>query len=303
MNERAVPARDDVLDRIDALSARVDELRSRVGALETRVSTLEGGHPVTTTSIGMAVGWRGRHTSWPRLIEEAQDMTERRMRVRRVYDPGVPPSFSESHLRHDHGCRTQVWSFKPGPTTTVDALVRLFRSVPDRSNVWVIPYHEPRDNMSARAYQILYRRVHLAYTKVGGFAGIGPCLVNWGVRNRNELAYAIPELSDFLAVDTYVDLEGTPELSAVEHVRVALDHANAHGLAFGVGEFGVDHGRWYVSPERKAAWLRSFAELGDHAEHGLAWLCYFHADVGGNFALDNHPDYVAAYRHVWDAYA
>ncbi|MFI6576350.1 hypothetical protein ACIBFB_11145 [Nocardiopsis sp. NPDC050513] len=261
------------------------------------------GPPAAGTPIGLTVGWRYPATSWPYLIHRAEEMTERPLRVRRVFDPNVPRSFDESHLRHDNGVRTQVWSFKPGPWTTVGALVRLFASVPDRSNVWVIPFHEPQDDMSAGEYRALYRTAHRAYTEVGGFAGIGPCLVNWGIRTRNELGYAIPDLADFLAVDTYVDLEGTPEESAVEHVRAALDYANAEGLAFGVGEFGVDHARREVSPERKAAWMRSFTEVGAHAEHGLAWLCYFHADTGGSFRLDNHPDYADAYRHVWDAYA
>ncbi|MEV2278804.1 hypothetical protein AB0I72_24780 [Nocardiopsis sp. NPDC049922] len=296
MSELVTVLGEAALDRINALADRVREL-------EDRVSALEDPAPTPVTSTGMAVGWRGRGTSWPRLIEEAQAMAERPMRVRRVYDPDVPASFEASHLRHDNGRRVQVWSFKPGVGTSSDELVRLFASIPDRSDVWVVPFHEPRDDMPPEEYHALYRTAHRAFVEVGGFAGIGPCLVNWGVRERNELEYAIPELSDFLAVDTYVDLEGTPEEPAVDHLRSALDYANAHGLAFGVGEFGVDHDRREVSPERKAAWIRSFAEVGDHAEHGLAWLCYFHADVGGNFRLDNHPDYVSAYRHVWDAYA
>ncbi|OLT29189.1 hypothetical protein BJF83_00900 [Nocardiopsis sp. CNR-923] len=296
MSELVTVLGEAALDRINALADRVRELEHRVSALEDPV-------PAPGTSTGMAVGWRGQDTSWPRLIEEAQAVAERPMSVRRVFDRDVPATFSESHLRHDHGRRVQVWSFKPEVTTSFDELVRLFASVPDRSNVWVIPFHEPRDNMSAQDYHVLYRTAHQAYSAVGGFAGIGPCLTNWGVRNHGELEYAIAGLADFLAVDTYVDLEGTPEMSAVEHLREALDFANGAGLPFAVAEFGVDHDREEVPVERKTAWLRSFAEVGEHAEHGLAWLCYFHSDVGGNFLLDNHPDYVAAYRHVWDAYA
>ncbi|MCY9783146.1 hypothetical protein KIK06_04480 [Nocardiopsis sp. EMB25] len=286
----------------EAALDRIKALETRVRALEGRVSTLEAASPATT-AVGMAVGWRDGTASWPEAIARAEAAAERPLQARRVYDPGVPASFSESYLRHDHGVRVQVWSFKPLPTTPTDTLVDLFASVPDRSNVWVVPHHEPRDNMPPEEYHALYRTTHRACSEVGGFAGIGPCLTNWGVRNRNELEYVIPELSDFLAVDSYVDMEGTPELSAVEHVRAALDYANANGLAFGIGEFGVDQDRGNVSPERKAAWMRSFAELGPLTEHGLAWLCYFHSDVGGNFWLDNDQGALDAYRHLWDVYA
>lgn len=258
----------------------------------------------------MTVGWRDGQT-WPRLIADSRRHIGD-YQVRRVFDPGFPPSFTASHLRHDHGQRAQAWSFKPPSNMTVAQVRALLRSIPDPSRVYVIPWHEPVDNMSAAEYRRRYDIVYEAYTQVPGFAGIGTCITNWtlvhGHRDNGPgLAYVQPDKSDFLSVDTYQDLDqnGWPLKPAVEALDKAIRFANEHGLKLAIDEFGVAFDRSRGDAARiadQADWIRSFAELGDVCE--LDRICYWNdEDVNGSFWLDNHATFNEALADVRDHFA
>lgn len=288
-------------NRVNSLEASHQELLDRVVALENgEGGSVDPTNPEETVPlVGLTAGYV-QGATWPAAINASINTIQRPLDVRRCFDPGVPSSFSSSQLRHDNGDRVQVWSFKPSPSTTVASLVNLFQSIPDRSRVYVTPYHEPRDNMSASAYLSLYAKVRQAYDTVGGFAGMGPILTNWGIDHANELDYVPATGVDFLGIDPYVDLEASHGETIAESAATAIGFCNARGIPLGIGEYGVDANASAAWKTYHSDWIRSFVQLPEFVE--VNWILYWN-DVVGNFDCRlNSNGRVNDYRYVYDAF-
>lgn len=261
--------------------------------------------PVSKPLVGMTVGWRSGLTQ-NQATNDAVELTGRPLRVRRCFDPGMPLSIWRSNLQHDNGVRTQVWSFKPPQDVDTGRLIDLFESIPDRSRVYVTPYHEPRDNMSATEYKRRYRIVREAYNIVGGFAGMGPILTNWGIDNSNGLDYVDSSGVDFLGIDPYADLEQNEDQPIVQSAATAIRVANERGIALNIGEFGVAKNRNGTVSQEQLDWMRSFRDLASQAR--VEWICYWHDTIWsstGTATFDcrlAHDGTVAAYQDVYDHY-
>lgn len=299
-----------VQERETAVNNELQDLRSWVSSVEDRVLALENGtspepepEPTPTgTVVGSSVGFKAGYT-YPQLISEFEDLTGG-FDVRRSYDSDTPPSFDRSSLQYDHGDRMQAWSFKPGASTTVSQVQDLFDSIPDPSKVWVIPYHEPVDNMDAQEYRRRYNIVYEAYRRNGRFAGIGPCLTNFSIKHRGALEYVQPDKTTFLSVDYYADLahNTTPFPHPVSEMREAIEYANQHDLGFAVDEFGVDRRNTHRTGAH-VEWINGFKDLGNEVE--LLRLCWWNQDIDVIACRLEHADprILEAWKSLRDFYA
>lgn len=274
-----------------------------VGALEDKLAELESYPEIPPTNppktlVGAATQYMAPRT-WGELIS-AQESRLGELSVRRVFDSQLPSSFGRSQLRHDNGARVQVWSFKLGSRATVDEIRHLFESVPVRETVYVIPFHEPVDNMTATEYRRLFDKVHEAYLSVPGFAGIGTCLTNWSVDRGNGLDYVQPDKCDFLSIDYYPEMEGSLGVEPTAAMSRAISFANENGLEFQLGEFAVDRSNTR-DRDLQLQFIYSLKDLGQMVDR-LGPLTYFDVDMDGYSWRIETNDIMGAYRSLRDHY-
>lgn len=279
------------------------DLVMSVAALEDRVAELETYHePAADNPPPVLVGASTQYVSgytWPELIANQENKLGG-LSVRRTYDSWMPSSFDNSSLRHDNGSRAQVWSFKLGTSETVSQIQSLLESVPDKSQVYVIPFHEPVDNMSSGAYHEIYDKVYQAYNNVPGFAGIGSCLTNYSIEHRSALDYVQPEKSTFLSVDYYPEMEGTLGIEPSVAMSRAIDYANTYGLEFQLGEFAVDRSNT-VDRDPQLRFLSELRYLWQSVDK-LGPLTYFDIDMDGFDWRIETDDILTAYQSLRDHY-
>jgi hypothetical protein len=137
------------------------------------------------------------------------------------------------------------------------------------------------------------------------------CYTNWSAtvlpysNSRSALEHYWPgdEWADFIAIDEYPagEISSTKDaLPMDQRARRLVHFADNHEKPISLTEFGVD-GTWDVLKAER--WFRSvtdWALMREQQGLPLRDICYFHADVGGSFWLDNHPEYVQAYRDLYD---
>lgn len=266
------------------------------------------------TNVGAAINMKPGQT-WPGAIADFERITNRTMGVRRAYDKDPVPSLTQSQARHDYNfsigasLRRTLYSIKPNGSTPLATLEAFAKDVADKGHdLSTIIYHEPVDNMSGSTFVKLYKRCAPPLRATG--MRVGVCYTNWSATVKtaedpqNALLNYWPgdDIVDFIAFDEYpIELASQPDAEPMdERARRLVQFAKVHNKPLSLAEFGVDKA-W---PEAGAeAWLRSvtdWAEEMDEDAEPLEDICYFHAAVGGNFWLDNQPEYVNAYRDMYD---
>lgn len=255
------------------------------------------------TTIGAAVTLKTGQT-WAQAITEFETATGRTMPVRRCYDGAPVTDISLSSAKYDLGVRDSILSIKPTSTTPLATLTSLGESIVAADHaVDVIIYHEPVDNMSGPDFIALYQRSADPLRSVG--VRVGVCFTNWSCNlpysnTQSALEYYWPGdgVVDFLAIDEYPIGEITSTKDALpmdQRARRVCQFADAHGVQLGLAEYGVD-GTWDQAKSER--WLRSVTDWASvRASQGkpLRWMSYFSSDVGGNYWLTNHSEYVDAY--------
>lgn len=256
------------------------------------------------TLIGAAISTKTGQTN-PDAISAFEDLTGSYLRMRRCYDSGVPTSISTSAMRHDLGQRKSLYSFKPTSTTDLATLETFAATIETAAHDCdVVIYHEPADNMSAQSFKALYRRSCGPFRDRG--IPVGVIFTNWTCNlPRTDAKSVLPayypgdDVVDFIGIDEYPGKGGvsnpdfTPMINLTERVS---QFADAHNKPLGLAEYGVDN-TWNVQScelwmRRVTEWVRWRDSIGSP----LRWFSYFHSNVAGNWWLDNHAEYVDAYK-------
>lgn len=255
------------------------------------------------TRVGAAVTLRPGQ-SWAQAITEFETATGRTMPVRRCYDGAPVTDVGASSARYDLKVRKSLLSIKPTMSTPLSTLTALAESIVTAEHECdVIVYHEPVDNMTGPEFVDLYQRTAAPLRSVG--VPVGVCFTNWSCNlpysnSQSALEHYWPGdgLVDFLAIDEYPVGEITSTKDATpmdQRARRVTQFAAAHGVDLTLAEYGVDGGVDQAKAER---WLRSVTDWADDlAARGrpLRDMCYFSSDVGGNYWLTNHDEFVDAY--------
>lgn len=252
--------------------------------------------------------------TWAQSITAWENLVGKPMTMRRSYEPaGNPPAnVLQTQMQHDIGKRASLWSFKPTLSTPLATLNSLAQSIVDSGHTaYVIPYHEPVDNMSGPDFINLYQYVASPFRDRG--IQVGPCFTNYSINLpysnvQSALKYYWPGNSwvDFLAIDEYPVNEITSTKDAMDmtlRTRRAEQWADSRGIPLGLAEYGVEA---TVDAAKSDRWLRSVLQwmrVRNKLYRPLLFALYFQsfdstATPPFDYRLNSHPEFVDAYKDM-----
>jgi hypothetical protein len=213
--------------------------------------------------------------------------------IRRVFETGVPTSFSKKCGEDVARGNAVVWSIKTGASFTTSTILNLLKGIPSSMKVFFVDQHEPEDNLTPAQYKALQSALRPVVDEANKgrqvpilFGGIFMSSAAPGNGTKYNMADFYPGTGvwDFLGWDCYNKATGSSARKASTIFANCMKLNTQFKLPFMVGELGT--------VENRAPWI---TEAYDYCKTNKALtMIYYNTNYDGYpYALVTDADFKA----------